>query len=99
MAGIDFVVPVGTDYHQVLHVRSGQQLFEQIERRRVEPLQIVEKQSQRMFWPSEDADESTEHQLETALGVLCWNFRDWWLFSDNEPQFGNQIHNQLSVRI
>ena len=43
MGGIDFVVAVGADQHQVLHIRPGQQILEQIERRRIEPLQIVEE--------------------------------------------------------
>ena len=38
-----------------------------VERRRVEPLQIVEKGRQRMFRPREDAP---EHQLQTALCLL-----------------------------
>ena len=98
MGGIDFVVPVGADQHQVLHIRPGQQILEQIERRRVEPLQIVEEQGQRMFRPREYADESPEHQLEAALRVLWRKLRDRRLFSDDELQFGDQIHHELSVR-
>ena len=49
MGGIDLVVPVGADQQQVLHIRLGQQILEQVERRRVEPLQIVEEQRQRML--------------------------------------------------
>jgi hypothetical protein len=70
MGGIDFVVPIGADHEQMLHVRLGQQVGEHIERRRVEPLQIVEKERQRMFRPREDADQPPEHQLETALSLL-----------------------------
>jgi len=43
MRGIDFVVPIGADHQQLPHVRLGQQVGEHVERRRVEPLQIVEK--------------------------------------------------------
>ncbi len=43
VAGIYFVVSIGADQQQVLHVWLDQQIFNQIERRRVEPLQIVEK--------------------------------------------------------
>ena len=39
MSGIDLVVPIGADQHQVLQVRPGQQILQQVERRRVEPLQ------------------------------------------------------------
>ena len=70
MGGSDFVVAIGTDQHEVLQIRPGQQILQQIERRRVEPLQIVEEERQRMFRPGEDADEAPKHQLETALRVL-----------------------------
>src|SRR5580692_12073367 len=70
MRGIDLVVPVGADQQQVLHVRLGQQILEQIECGRVEPLQIVEEERQWMFGPREHTDEPPEHQLETSLRVL-----------------------------
>src|SRR5713226_1897225 len=81
MGGIDFVVPVGADQHQVLHIRTGQQILEQIERSSVEPLQIVEEQGKRMFRPCEYADEPTQDQLKTTLRVLRRDFRDGRLFS------------------
>ena len=42
----DFVVSVGADQQHVPHIRMDQQVFEQIERGRIEPLQIVEEESQ-----------------------------------------------------
>src|SRR5580704_17400029 len=98
MGSINLVVPVGADQHQMSHVRPGQQILNQIERCRVEPLQIVEEHGQRVF-PCEYADESTEHQLEAALRILPRKLRNRWLFSYDQLQLGNQIHNELSVRI
>ena len=43
MVGVDLVVPVGADQQQMSNVRLGHQVLKQIERRRVQPLQIVEK--------------------------------------------------------
>ncbi len=99
MIRIDFVVPVCPDQQQVPDIPTDQQIFQQIQCRRVQPLQIVEKQSQRMLRLREYADESTENQLKTALRILGRNFGDGWLFPNNEPQFRNQIHDQLAVRI
>src|SRR5262245_28467439 len=98
MGGVDFVVPVGADHNQVPHIWLGQQILKQIERCCVEPLQIVEEKSERMLRPREDADESPEDQLKPALPVLWWKNRDRWLFADDVRQFGDQIHNQQSVR-
>src|SRR5262245_36188403 len=98
MGGIDFVVAIGSDQQQMPHIHLSQQALEQIECRRVEPLQIVQEQGERMFRPCEYADESPEHQLEAALRVLHWKFRDGWLFSQDKLQFGNQVHDEASVR-
>ena len=51
--GTDLVVPIGADHQQPLHIRLGQQVVEQVECRRVEPLQIVEEERQWMFRPRE----------------------------------------------
>jgi hypothetical protein len=58
MGIIHFIVPVGADQQQVPHIRPSQQILQQIERCRVEPLQIVEKRRERMLRPREDADKS-----------------------------------------
>src|SRR5207247_861238 len=97
MGGIDLVVPVGADQQQVPHVRLGQQVLEQVQRRRVEPLQIIEKERERMLRPREDADESAQHQLETPLRVLWQKFRNWGLFSDDELQFRDEVHHEPSI--
>jgi hypothetical protein len=47
----------------------GQKILEQIQGRRVEPLQIVEKEDQRMVGSCEYSDKSSEYQPETLSRV------------------------------
>jgi len=42
MGGIDLIIPVSPDQHQMLHVRLVKQMLQQVQRCQVEPLQIVE---------------------------------------------------------
>src|SRR5690348_14632416 len=98
MRRINFVVPIGTDQHQVLHIRLGQQILEQIERCRVEPLQIVEEQGKRMFPPCEYGDESPEHELKTTLCLQWRKLRNRRLFTDDKLQFGDEVDHEPSVR-
>src|SRR5262249_13044447 len=95
MGRIDLIVPVGANDQQMTHVRLGQQIFQQIERRGVQPLQIVEEQRERMLRPRKYTDESTEHELKASLRILRRNLGDSWLLSDDELQFGDQIHHEL----
>ena len=96
MRGVDLVVAVGADQQQVLHVGLGQQLLDQIERGRVEPLQIVEEQRERMLRPREHADEAPEHQLEAALRLLRRQLRDRRLLADDELHFGDQVDDRAA---
>jgi len=83
----------------VLQIRPGQQILHEVERRRVEPLQIVEKQRQRMFRSGEHGDEPAEHQLETALRLLRLELRDRRLFSDDELQLGDEVGHEPCIRL
>src|ERR1700726_1105414 len=74
-------------------------MLDQVERRHAEPLQIVEKQRQRMFGPREDAEKSPEHQLETALCLLRRKLLDRRLLSDEEVQFGDNVNHEPPVRV
>ena len=94
----DFVVPVRADQHQVRHAGWSQQIFEQIERRRVEPLQVVEEERQRMLRPGEHADEPPEHQLETALRVLRRELRNRRLVSDDELELRDEVDHEPPIR-
>ena len=98
MGRSDFVVPVSADQHQVLHACCSEQILEQIERRRVEPLQVVEEERQRMFQPREHADEPPEHQLKTPSRVLGKEIRNRRLVSDDQLQFRDEVDHEPSVR-
>src|ERR1700732_3679486 len=98
MDGIDFVVAICADQQEVLQIRPGQEILEQVERRRVEPLKIVEEERQRMFRPGEHADKPPKHQLETSLRVPWRKLREGWLVTDDELQLGNEIGHEPAVR-
>jgi hypothetical protein len=70
MRDIDLVAPVSAHQQEVPHVRIGDQMLEQFEGRSVQPLQIVEKQRERVLRPGEHAKESPEHELEAVVRIL-----------------------------
>ena len=45
-------------------------MLDEVERCRIQPLQIVEEQRERVLRPGEHAEEAPEHQLEAVLSVL-----------------------------
>src|SRR4029077_6307180 len=98
MGGIDLVIPVSPDQHQMPHVRLGQQVLQQVERCRVEPLQIVEEQRQRMLRPGEHGEKAPENQLKAALRVLGRQLRNRRLVADDELQLRNQVYYKPTVR-
>ncbi len=52
------------------HLRVRDEVLEKVERRGIQPLQIVKKQRERMFLPCKHAEKATENHLESALRVL-----------------------------
>src|SRR5580704_7471983 len=51
-----------------------------------------------MLRSRERAQETPEHQLETAPRFLRWQFCHAWLFADDEFDFGYEIDHQLAIR-
>ena len=96
--GADLVVPVCPDQQQVPHLRMRDQVLDEIERRGVQPLQIVEEQRERMLLAREHAEEAPENHLKAVPGVLRRQVRDRRLFPDHELQLGNEVDDELAVR-
>ena len=98
MRGADLVVPVRPDQQQTPHLRMGDQMLDEVECRRIQPLQIVEEQRERMFLAREHAEEAPENHLKAILGVLRRQVRDRRLWSDHELELGNEVDDELAVR-
>src|SRR6516164_1686350 len=92
------VASIGADQHQVLRIRLGRQIFQQVETGCVEPLQIVQKQRQRMFRSGKDVDETPENEPETASRILRRKFWDSGLATEDQPQLRDKVDDELTVR-
>src|SRR3981189_132253 len=74
-------------------------MLKEIERRGVEPLQIVEEQGERVFRLCDHIDETPERRLEPILSVLWREIRNGWLRADDELQFRNEVDNERPIRV
>src|SRR5271167_4202156 len=88
MGGADLVIAERSNQEQVVDIRMGRELLQEIERSRIQPLQVVQKEHQGMFFACEDRDELPEHHLEALLRLQGREVGNRWLFSDNELEFG-----------
>src|SRR5512132_2873413 len=61
----DLVVAVGAEQEQVARIRVGDQKGDQLEAGRVDPLQVVQKQHQRMLLVRKDGNELLEDHAQT----------------------------------
>ena len=98
MRETDLVVSIGADQQQVPHLRVRDQVLEEVERRCIQPLQIVKEQRERVLLPCEYAEKPPENHLEAVLRFLRWQVWDRRLFSDHELQLGNKVNDELTVR-
>src|SRR6266700_2067164 len=92
------VVAIRADKQQMTHITSGEKVYKEIKRRYVEPLQVIDKQHQRMFGPREHGEETSEHQLESSLSVLRKQLGDRYLLADDQFQLRDQVHHEQPIR-
>ncbi len=92
-------VAVGAYQQQMTHIARRQQVNQEIEGCRIEPLQVVEKQRQRMLRPGKNADEAPHDKVETPLRILRRQFHHGRLLAKDELQFRHQIQQQRRVRV
>jgi hypothetical protein len=97
MGRSDFVVAIGTDQHEVLQIWP-QQVLQQIKRRRVEPLQVVEEERQWLVRSGKCANEAPKYELKTALCLLWRQLRNRWLVSNDQLEFGYEVDHEPPVR-
>src|ERR1700680_4463744 len=93
----NLVIPVGSDQHQVPHVRIGNEVLQEFKRCCIQPLQIIKKEGERMFWPGECSEETPEHQLETVLRILRRQVRNGRLFANDEFHLWDEIGDELAL--
>ncbi|HET6408986.1 MAG TPA: hypothetical protein VFG14_13955 [Chthoniobacteraceae bacterium] len=97
MRGADLIVPVSAHQEQVSCIRERDQMVEKVERRCIEPLQIIEEQRERMLLPRKRGEEALKNRLKAMFGVLRGQIRNRRLGSDNQLELGNQVDNELAV--
>src|SRR6516225_2074160 len=97
VSGIDLILPIGADNQQMPEIGPGEEILQQVERRRIEPLQIIEEKRKRVIGPSEDADEASENELESTLRLVRLELRDRWLFTEDELQFRDEIDHEPAI--
>jgi hypothetical protein len=98
MRGTDLVVTVGPDQQQVAHVRMRNQMLDQIKGCRVQPLQIIEEQGERVVRASKHTEETPKYHLEPSLLILWWKVRGRWRLTDDESQFRDERDHELAIR-
>src|SRR6266496_2527178 len=98
MAVVYLVVAVRADEQQVLDARTTQEPVQQVERRGVHPLQVVQKHDQRMFPPGEGADETLEDIPEPIARLGGIERRRGRLFTDNQLDLRDHVCQHAAVR-
>src|SRR5580658_6029439 len=97
MRSTDLVVAKRPDEEEVTDVRVRHEMLEQLEGRRIQPLQIVEKEGERVLLAGEYAQKGAEHHVKTTLSLRGREGRNRWLPADDELELGNEADNELTI--
>src|SRR3954447_6706470 len=97
MRRANFVVAIGPDQQQVARVTPTIQILNESKSRGVDPLQIVEKQHQRVLGLGEHVEKRAKYHLKTVARILWWQVRDRRLCANHELQLRNQTREEPTV--
>ncbi|MEH2583532.1 hypothetical protein V1281_005427 [Nitrobacteraceae bacterium AZCC 2161] len=97
MAGTHLVVSVRTDEQEILRLGARHQIFDKHERCRIEPLEIIHKNNERVVGAGKYADEALEYSLKSELRVQGRQCGDRWLWSDQDHKLGDQIGQKSAL--
>ena len=79
------------------HIRMDQQIFQQIKRGGIDPLQIVEEERQRMLRSGEHSEKAPKNHLKAPLHLLRRQLGDGALFTNDEFQLRDQVQHELAI--
>ncbi len=91
------MVPIRAYYQNVPHLRLGQQVLEQAQRRYIQPLQVIQKQHQRMLRRGEHAKKPAHHPPQTIQHILRRDLRSERLRPDDQREFWNQLNDEVAI--
>ena len=75
-----------------------QQVFRELECCRIQPLQVVQKECQRMSRAGEDADKPSKGEVGAGLSLVGRQGRHGRLFADDQLQLRYEIHQEMAIR-
>jgi hypothetical protein len=74
-----------------------EEMLDECQRPRIEPLQVIDENDERVFCPCEHADEPLEQGLKPQLGVDGREGRHGWLRADQSNEVGNEVGQQAAL--
>src|SRR5260370_25546206 len=97
MVRANFVVSVCANEEQIRTLILQKQVSQHLQRGCVEPLEVIEKQNQRMLSSREHPDEATNNLFEHALRVRRRELRARLLPADYALKVRNEAGDQLAI--
>ena len=94
---VDLRIAVGAQEQQVAIVRIARPQFDEPERGRVGPLQIVQEEHERVLWPGDHAQEGREYEVEAILRLLGSELRSRRLRAEDSLELGNDVDENLAA--
>jgi hypothetical protein len=91
VCGVDLVVAVSADHAQVACIHIGEQAVEQVERRRVGPLQVVEEDDERCVLARKDGQDAPDQERQAVLRLARADRGRLWLRSYQELEVRAEV--------
>src|SRR5258707_13737778 len=97
MGRVDLIVAICADHQQVTRLRMEEEIFDERQRGRIEPLQVIDENDERAFRPREDADEPLEPGLKPQFGINGREDRYGRLWPYQSSEVGDEVGQQTAL--
>src|ERR1700755_1622502 len=74
-----------------------EEIFDERQGGRIEPLQVIDENDERMFRPRKNGDEPLEHGLKWQLGIERREDSHGRLWADQPNEVGNEVGQQAAL--
>src|SRR5580692_10853988 len=89
---------VGANEHQVRYISPGYQIADEMKRRHVQPLQVIDEENEGPTRAGKGSDQPPEGDTETVQSILRRQIRQRRLSADDWLQRRNEIRHQMAIR-
>src|SRR5262249_10714376 len=94
----ELIGPVSSNQHQARYISPSDQIADQLDRRHVQPLQVVNEKDEGATGAGKGPNQPPENDAEAIQPILGREIRNRMLTTEEKLERGNKLRHNMAVR-